>query len=83
MEVEGFRGDEPTGFVSQVSSRGEARVRILLERLIARHLTDEEIVDATFGSRNDFEIRKDPGSRRPTLMTTGTDFHYAASIERH
>ena len=76
--IEGFQGDHPTGFSLEVAGR-ENRVTLLLERLAARHLTDTEIVDATFGSRKDLEIRRDKRLGEPTmLMTTGTDHHYIA-----
>lgn len=77
--IEGFRGSEPTGLSRRITG-GEKRVRTLLERLAARHLTDDEVIDATFGSRTDLEITKNVGGQG--LMTTGTDFHYLASIER-
>jgi hypothetical protein len=76
--IEGFQGGHPTGFSREVAGR-ENRVTLLLKRLAARHLTDNEIIDATFGSRKDLEIHRDKRLREPRmLMTTGTDHHYVA-----
>jgi hypothetical protein len=76
--MEGFQGSYPTGFSREVAGH-ESRVTLLLERLAARHLTDNEIFDATFGSRRDLEIHRDKRLGEPTmLMTTGTDHHYVA-----
>jgi hypothetical protein len=78
--IEGFRGDRPTGLSFRVTA-GENQIRTLLERLCAHHLTEDEVIDATFGSRNDFEITKNSGALKYGLMTVGSDYHYAASIE--
>jgi hypothetical protein len=76
--IEGFQGDHSTGFSQEVAGH-ENRIMLLLERLAARHLTDNEIVEATFGSRKDLEIRRDKRPGEPTmLMTTDTDHHYVA-----
>jgi hypothetical protein len=76
--IEGFQADHPTGFSQEVAGH-ENRVTILLERLAARHLTDSEIIDATFGSRKDLEIHRDKRLGEPVmLMTTGTHYHYVA-----
>jgi hypothetical protein len=45
--IEGFRGGSPTG-LSRRTTGAENQVRVLLQRLAARHLTDEEVIDATF-----------------------------------
>jgi len=75
--IEAFQGGHPT-FSLEVAGH-ENRVTRLLERLAARHLTDNEIIDATFGSRKDLEIQRDKRLGVPTmLMTTGTDHHYVA-----
>jgi hypothetical protein len=77
--IEGFQGGHPTGFSREVAGQ-EKRVTLLLERLAARHLTDDEIIDATFGSREDLEIHRDKRLGQPTILTTtGTDHHYVAS----
>lgn len=55
------------------------KVRTLLERLAARHLTDDEVTEATFGMRTDLEIQWDYKAK--TLSTTGTDHHYVARLE--
>jgi hypothetical protein len=77
--VEGFRGDKPTGMSCQITG-GEKQIRVLLERLAARHLTEDEVIEATFGNRSDLHIHQDSGARRFTLMTTGADYHYVASV---
>ena len=79
--IEGFRGDNPTGFSRQVTG-SEERVKLLLERLAARHLNDDEITDATFGKREDLDIHTDKRLGEPlTLMTIGSDQHYVATME--
>jgi hypothetical protein len=47
-KIEGFESAYPTGF-SREESGSEAKIMLLLERLISRHLTDSEITDATLG----------------------------------
>ena len=62
-----------------IVSGSENRVKLLLERLAARHLTDDEITDATFGSRTDLEIHRAKHFGQPTVLTTcGTDYYYVA-----
>jgi hypothetical protein len=76
--IEGFQSLNPTGFSRQVSG-SEQQIRSLLERLAARHLTDDEIADASLGSRTDFEIQRDKVLGQPVkLMTTGSDHFYVA-----
>jgi hypothetical protein len=76
--IEGFQGRYPTGFSQEVDGP-EKRVTLLLERLAARHLTENEILEATFWSRKDLEIHRDKRLAEPTmLMTTGSDHHYVA-----
>jgi hypothetical protein len=76
--IEGFRGLSSTGF-SQRRTGSENRVKLLLERLAARHLTDNEITEATLGSGTDFEIQRDKRLGNPVMFTTnGTDYHYVA-----
>ena len=76
--IEGFRSGNPTGFSREVDG-AESRVKLLLERLAARHLTDDEITDATCGSRTDLKVHKDKQPGKPmVLMTTGSDHHYVA-----
>ena len=78
--IEGFRGGSPTGLSRQITG-AENQVRVLLQRLAARHLTDEEVIDATFGTRHDLEITTNSNSKLYSLMTTGTDCHYIATID--
>jgi hypothetical protein len=76
--IEGFRGESPTGF-SRRETGSENRVELLLERLAARHLTDDEITEATLGARKDFEIHQDKRLGNPVILTTtGTDYYYVA-----
>ena len=76
--IEGFQSDAYTGFSRHVSG-SEKRIRLLLERLAARHLTDDEITDATFGSRADLEIHRVKHIGQPTKLTTrGTNYYYVA-----
>jgi hypothetical protein len=80
--IEGFRSGDPTDFSREVTGH-EKRVMLLLERLAARHLSDNEIVEATFGSRKDLEIHRDKRLGEPTmLMTAGSDHHYLARLVR-
>jgi hypothetical protein len=76
--IEGSQGGHPIGFSLEVAGH-KNRVTLLLKRLAARHLTDNAITDATFGSRKDLEIHRDRRPGEPTmLMTPGTDHHYVA-----
>ena len=68
-----------------LGSLSESEVETMLQRLQARHLTDCEVVGASLrkgvaGYRHDLEIHRD---RRGSfaLMTTGTAFHYTATVE--
>jgi hypothetical protein len=63
-EVEGFESGNPTGF-SREESGSEAKITLLLERLVARHLTDNEITDATLGSGTHFHINRDKQPGKP------------------
>jgi len=77
--VEGFQSDKPTGF-SREETAMEREIKLLLQRLAARHLTDDEITDATLGSASYFEINREKHRGEPTLLsTTGTDHHYLAT----
>lgn len=78
--IEGFQGVSETIRSRQVTG-GERQVRELLQRLVACHLTEDEVIEATFGSRKYFEITKDAGVGRYALMTTGKDYHYIASVD--
>jgi len=78
--IEGFRGGSRTGLSRQLTG-GENQVRVLLQRLAARHLTDEEVIDATFGTRHDLEIANNLASKLYSLKTNGTDCHYIATID--
>jgi hypothetical protein len=77
-KIEGFRSGKPTGFERLVVGT-EKKVRLLLERLAVRHLTDDEVTDATFGERTDLEIHWDYTAKM--LTTNGTDYYYVARLE--
>jgi hypothetical protein len=79
-KVEGLRGPDRAGF-ERVVVGSEKKVRLLLERLACRNLSDEEIADATFGSRTDLEVRWANGSRQKALATWGSDHNYVATLE--
>lgn len=63
----------------------ESEVRVMLQRLVARHLTDGEVVggslrQGTAGYRHDFEIER-ARSEIFCLVTNGSGLHYTATIE--
>lgn len=72
--------------VSQHEAPGhlsEAEMVKTLERLVARHLDEDEVIAGSLrrndpGYRHDFEVLKDTNSRAPKLWTDGTDHHYTA-----
>jgi hypothetical protein len=68
--VEGFRGDNPTGLSRQITG-GAKQVRVLLERLAARHLTEDEVIEATFGNRHDLAIHHDSRAHGPRKVRLG------------
>lgn len=76
--IKGMRGVDETGFDREVTG-GEQQVRLLLERLACRHLTDDEITDTTLGRRNDLRIEWMTGGKSKSLMTWGSDYHYIAT----
>ena len=78
--IEGFRGGSPSGLSRQITG-GENQVVVLLQRLAARHLTDDEIIDATFGTRHDLDISNNTESKLYSLMTNGADCRYIATID--
>ena len=75
--IEGYCGNDATGFMRDVDC-GESQVRVLLERLAARHLSDEEVVDSTLGNLGNFDIRRDPRPGPLVLMTSGSEYRYIA-----
>jgi hypothetical protein len=81
--IEGFESGNPTGF-SQEESGSEARVKLLLERLVARHLTDREITEATMGSSGaHFTIGREKQPGQPVRMTTTGNPYYVATEVRN
>ena len=75
--IEGHDGGQPPE-LQQTVDCDEQTVRLLLARLVARHLSTVEIIDATVGSRTDFEVRPNLGAKQRSFMTTGSGHHYAA-----
>jgi hypothetical protein len=62
----------------QVVSGSETDICVLLKRLIAHHLTVQEII-ASVGSDARFTINRDKRRGEAVqLSTTGTDHHYVA-----
>jgi hypothetical protein len=78
--IKEFRGDKQTGFEAPMSG-GEAQVRRILELLQARHLTNDEILDALGGATAHLTISPMRGSPSSGLMTSGTDYYYVATNE--
>jgi hypothetical protein len=84
--IRGYDGSEqtfertmPEGLLSEVE------MKVVLQRLACRHLSDDEVVSASLrknatGYRADLEIKQSYGGRF-TLMTTGSGNHYAATVE--
>ncbi len=77
--IEGYSGSAATGFVQHVTC-SESKVKLLLERLAARHLSEEEVVATTLGNGDEFQIRRDPRPGAYVLMTTGSDYFYLARM---
>ena len=79
-KIEGFESDSPTEFTRQVLG-SEAKVKILLQRLVARHLTADEIVHGTFVSGTFFSVNRDKRIGKPVqLMTTGNPYYVATEV---
>jgi hypothetical protein len=76
--IRGFEGGRETD-LDEIVTGSERQIRTLLERLVARHLTDREIID-TLQSGVHFDIVRGKRPGEPTqLSTTGTDHHYMAT----
>ncbi len=63
----------------------DREVTELLKRLASRHLSDDEVVDASLrknakGHISHLEVRPNRGGT-PGLMTTGSGHHYIAVVE--
>jgi hypothetical protein len=74
-----FERAMPEGLLS------EAEMKVLLQRLACRHLSDDEVVSSSLrksaaGYRADLEIKQSHGGRF-ALMTTGSGNHYTANVE--
>jgi hypothetical protein len=62
-----------------------AAIKVLLQRLACRHLTDDEVVSSSLRMNADgysphLEIQTN-GLRNYELMTSGTGYHYTALID--
>ena len=85
-KITGYDGDRllyeqkiPLGTMS------EPKMTTLLQRLAARHLDFDEVIDSSLrksaeGRPNHFEVREISGRKRG-LETLGTGHHYTATIE--
>jgi hypothetical protein len=67
------------------SALNEAEVITLLQRLAARHLSDDEVFSSSLRSNTNgftphLQIGRNSGEK-PALMTTGSGHHYTATIE--
>ena len=68
-----------------LGSMSESKMTTLLQRLAARHLDFDEVIDSSLrksaeGRPNHFEVREISGRKRG-LETLGTGHHYIATIE--
>jgi hypothetical protein len=82
-QIRGYDGDNPT-FERELpfGSVTDLEMETILQRLQARHLTDDEIVSASLrknmaGYRHDFEIQQNIGGGL-ALMTNGSGWLYTA-----
>ncbi|MBR1158112.1 hypothetical protein [Bradyrhizobium elkanii] len=81
--IRGYDGSEQTfERTIQEGLLSEVEMKVVLQRLACRHLSDDEVVSASLrknaaGFRADLEIKQSHGGRF-TLMTTGSGSHYTA-----
>jgi uncharacterized ParB-like nuclease family protein len=75
-----FRGTAPTGFEFRTTG-SEEFIRKMLELLAARHLTNDEILDALFGASNDLNLSPTRRGGREGLMTSGANYFYVVTKE--
>ena len=73
--IEGYDGIEPTGFSRLVAARERELIK-LLERLAAKYLSEDEIIDATLGTRTDLKVHRDKQRGMPVTLTVGSGVHY-------
>lgn len=86
--VHGYNGIEPI-YERRLPSKdlSESQAVIMLQRLAARHLSDDEVVGSSLkrgsaGCRNHLEINRDKRRGRPLILsTTGTNVHYVAMLK--
>jgi len=79
-KIQGYESGNPTSF-SREESASEATIELLLERLIARNLTDDEITDATLRHTAHFTVNRDKQRGKPLqLMTTGNPYYVAIEV---
>ena len=85
-KIAGYDGDR-TVYERQIrlGSMSEAEMIVLLQRLAARHLDEDEVVASSLRKNakeylSHLEVRKNTGGKC-ALMTMGTGHHYTARIE--
>jgi hypothetical protein len=78
--VEGYDGSDPTEYSRQVVAT-EVQLTTLLEPLAAKHLSEDEITEATLGGRTDLRVHRDKQRGRPVTLTIGWGLHYVAIEE--
>jgi hypothetical protein len=79
-KIEAFQSLNHTGF-SREESGSETKIMLLLERLVARHLTDNEIIDSTLGAGTYFNINREKQPGKPVqLATTGNPYYVATEV---
>ena len=69
----------------RLGTMSESEMTTLLQRLAARHLDFDEVIDSSLrknakGCSDHFEVRKITGRKRG-LGTTATGHHYTATVE--
>ena len=76
-QIQGFEGGSEID-LDEVVTGSPKQIRTLLERLVARHLTDREIID-DLPSGAHFNIHRDRRPGQPVqFSTTGTGHHHVA-----
>ena len=73
-----WEGEVPSGMMT------ESEMKVLLKRLAAKHLDQDEIVASSLrknakGRMNHLDVHENVGGK-PALMTMGTGHHYTARI---
>ena len=85
-KVRGYQGtDRLFEWSCPVRAFTEADMRSLLQRLVSMHLERKDIISASLkkgakGYTSHLEVLPNRGGK-PGFMTTGTDYHYSATID--